>query len=61
MAKLNKQQINKQTIEEEKHEINNEYKIKCKKLQWHNNEHSILGFNDKSINKQFKRNIKLRK
>ena len=60
MAKLNKQQINKQTIEE-KHEINNEYKIKCKKLQWHNNEHSILGFNDKSINKQFKRSIKLRK
>ena len=44
MAKLNKQQINKQTIEEEKPEINNECEMRCKILQWHNNEHSILGF-----------------
>ena len=30
MAKLNKQQINKQTIEEEKHEINNKCEMRCK-------------------------------
>ena len=29
MAKLNKQQINKQTIDE-KHEINNECEMRCK-------------------------------
>ena len=30
MAKLNKQQINKQTVEEEKLEINNECEMRCK-------------------------------